>query len=385
MGRNPSKHQCPPSPESLALVASWLDNPSHLGRPPVEDFLKDDDTVRSLQVVAGLLCHETDEERNEQESRVEGESSGIGYRVGRSTEGEPFSLPPPVETVAPRSSGAGEAESASQALPDQLRHRGVETLLTEYYKMVATSKGQSRNVANRHKPSLNDQLMWLLFPNLPRCVEMQSLVGLTKTSLIFLAGVAVHLAVLVLPAWLYVLRHMANSGKGNFLFVFIVGVLGAWLLYWADKVDSSRRREEETSAKNRIASFRIGHNGRMPPESHNFLAAVAECAESADSSNHRNARPPTAEGSQPSSAAINLHASGNRDYAVLAREVEVVKFAVLGDRSIPKQTNGSGVGELRLQIRNLCDAVGIESDTQSLASIALMRAKLKEVRRVVGC
>lgn len=283
--------------------------------------------------------------------------------------------------MAPLGPGAGGVDLASQTLPDQLRHPGVETLLAEYYKMVATSRGHSHIVANRHKPSLIETMMRVFLPTFPRWAEAQGLYKMMRSSLVFLASVAVHLAVLVIPAWLYILRHMASSG--NMLVIFLIGLMGAWLLYSADKIHNARLKDEESNAKNWISAFHIGPDGRMPPEAHKFLEAISKCQDSGASTSRQQYSP--AEGSQPPMPAINLHASGNREYVILAREVEEVKFAVLGDRTIPKQSNGSGVGELRIQIRNLCDAVGVDCNTQSLGTIPLMRAKLSEVRRIVGC
>lgn len=52
-------------------------------------------------------------------------------------------------------------------------------------------------------------------------------------------------------------------------------------------------------------------------------------------------------GSQP----ISVHVTGDQEYLLLAREIEEVKFAVLGESSTPKEPNGSGVAELRNQIK----------------------------------
>lgn len=57
MPRTP-KHQAPPTPEGLALIASWLEDPSHLDRPPVEEFLSDHQTLQSLRSVATFLARE---------------------------------------------------------------------------------------------------------------------------------------------------------------------------------------------------------------------------------------------------------------------------------------------------------------------------------------
>lgn len=54
-----SRNKATRSPEGLALVASWLEETSHLTRPPVEDFLRDDDTLRSLRNVSGFLSAES--------------------------------------------------------------------------------------------------------------------------------------------------------------------------------------------------------------------------------------------------------------------------------------------------------------------------------------
>lgn len=48
---------------------------------------------------------------------------------------------------------------------------------------------------------------------------------------------------------------------------------------------------------------------------------------------------------------IAVHVTGDQEYHTLAREIEEVKFAVLGESSTPKEPNGSGVGELRSQIK----------------------------------
>lgn len=61
-GRN-SRNKATRSPEALALVASWLEETSHLSRPPVEDFLRDDDTLRSLRNVSGFLSEESNPAR----------------------------------------------------------------------------------------------------------------------------------------------------------------------------------------------------------------------------------------------------------------------------------------------------------------------------------
>lgn len=94
-----------------------------------------------------------------------------------------------------------------------------------------------------------------------------------------LSRLVVQLIFLVLPLWLYALRHVVSDASGGWVAASVYGILGILFLFLAERIHTQSNAEARNRANNTIAAFHIGSDGKMPAGSHNFLAAVVRCQE----------------------------------------------------------------------------------------------------------
>lgn len=83
---------------------------------------------------------------------------------------------------------------------------------------------------------------------------------------------------LLLPAWLYVLRHLLSSSPSSWASVILTAVLGVVMFKVAESIHYKKKQDRQKGSQGKIQAFRIPANGKMPPEGENLLAAVAKCS-----------------------------------------------------------------------------------------------------------
>lgn len=396
------------SPEALALLTTWVENPSHLQSRLTRfgDGLEEAELRERLRTVSklwnaypghplsssqyprnggGLSFRELETADDTIDPKLKRGNSPLGEVVLRSAWPYSGTVPPSDNCV------------------EHLRHPGVEKLLTEYYKMVEAAKVDMGERAVS-KLELKQQLVRWVCPQPPEFLELYSITKKCRIALAFLAACTMYLIPLLLPAWLYVLRHLLSSDPSSWGSVILTAAVGITIFKVAESVDYERKQDREKGPGAKIQAFRIPANGKMPLEAEGLLAAVAKCNGVGKSVGSLTASRGVGGGeyrtwdqcrcndsrhngvAHAGSASKVFHASAaGPEVRDLLQDIKTVRTAVLGVQGGNEVENDCELVELQRQVKMLCEAVGVPYSSGRLASVTALRNKLHEVKSVVGC
>eukprot|EP00803_Ostreobium_quekettii_P001535 evm.model.scf_347.8 EVM.evm.TU.scf_347.8 scf_347:59109-64672(+) len=379
----------PTSPEGLALLASWVEDPSHLAAGLTRGGARDPEVLNRVATISKLLAG--------QEGREEGLAIGgrprNGLRASASAGDVRAGLP---EAGTPGGSARRRAAWSHHGAVEwpnnsggHLRHPGVEKLLVEYYKMMDAARAGPTGRAAAPASSWNMLLVQWLCPQPPECLELQSVVQVCRSNAGVGAMVIMYMLPVLVPLWLYLLRHlMGRSWLGCLLFA----ILGLVLLKAAESLNKERMSKQKQGLEGKVLAFKIPANGKMPPESKELLTVVDKCRSAGQSRAqlvaHRGSRGGTRDLSMPGSSPpgnvdVSSHGGDPAIHALL-EDINVVRRALGVDRGSDMAVSAD-IAELGRQVKMLCEAVGVPHDGRNLSSVDALSEKLQEVKGVVGC
>eukprot|EP00803_Ostreobium_quekettii_P001845 evm.model.scf_1022.5 EVM.evm.TU.scf_1022.5 scf_1022:49817-54398(+) len=281
--REPGSQPRGTSPEALALLAAWVEDPSHLsaGLTRFDAGARDPELCSRLATISGLLASRGPGAGLSRTSTPAGGGRGWvpanGLRATASA-GDVRERFDQAGTSGARRRRAAWNQPGAVEGPDSsagyLRHPGVEKLLIEYYKMVEAARaGPGVGAAKAPGSSKNLLVRWGC-PQPPEFLELHRMVKRSQAYAALGSTCIMHLLPLLLPLWLCLLRHLL--GTSVFSCILSVG-LGLLFFRTAEVLHCEGLQKLRQGPEGKIRAFRIPPNGKMPPESQELLAALAKC------------------------------------------------------------------------------------------------------------
>jgi len=284
---------------------------------------------------------------------------------------------------------------SSNQVPQQAWHPGVETLLTEYYKLLGSTPGNSHPVATRYRPSMMASLWRCVTVDLPPWLQLRVVLIRLHALMDFVSTASVVGIIAFLVTWLQILRILMVLGMPS-VFVFVFVLLGALILIMSEE----KYTAANTSNKRRGLVLRSVAVGKMTSPDSAALAYLKlhdigqagnpfldvewpqdlpkpsglQSAPSANAADGQERNPPkSASMWQPI------------DEETIQADVKAIRLAVLGirDGTSLLSSNGSTLKWTVAAIQELCDVVGLEKMNSDPNSSAI-RDKISELQQAVG-